>query len=734
MEKKQKIAILGGGASSLTTALQITEEPNWQEKYEITVYQMGWRLGGKGASGRNPEHANRIEEHGLHLWFGFYDNAFDLMQRVYKANNRPLNKPLATWEEAFKPYGLVVVQENVSEQWRHWPFQFPHNKETPGLGGPPVSLWSQLKAALAILHDQHLQYFDKMKQEVIEKKHDPADQQHHHGLLNHILEFFGIHGTKPDSNKIDDLMNDVESWFKKIEKEAEVLSIEVTARLIYTAMQFMNSVEEHTIFHHSILLKFIDKILQNTWNKIQFDLDKDPDTRKFWIITDFILTSIKGMVEDGVLTKGFDVINNIDYRDWLQKHGATRITLESALVQAVYIIVFGGYKYYSFEAGTALKGILKMSLQYKGALYYRMQAGMGDTIFGPIYEVLKARGVKFEFFHKVKNLKLSDDKKFVEEVEMNVQATIKDGAEYQPLFDVKGLPCWPSYPLYDQIDQGEELRSQKINLESYWTPWKDVGQKSLKYGIDYDILVQGISIGALPVIASEILASNEKWKTMVEKVTACETLAFQLWLYPDLAGLGWPYWTGDLPMTGSYIEPFDTWADMSDLIIRESWPDNAFPNNIAYMCGPINRRVDYSKWNFNDHSVPGEIYEYVKEKTKTFLNESSHHLWKNASDANGFNYDLLVDLENGSKEERFNNQWFKGNIDPSELYVLSVTDSGKYRLKTDESGYENMYITGDWINVGFNAGCVEVAVMAGKQTARAILKQDFEIKGEKDYL
>ena len=29
------------------------EQPGWQDRYEITVYQMGWRLGGKGASGRN---------------------------------------------------------------------------------------------------------------------------------------------------------------------------------------------------------------------------------------------------------------------------------------------------------------------------------------------------------------------------------------------------------------------------------------------------------------------------------------------------------------------------------------------------------------------------------------------------------------------------------------------------------------------------------------------------------
>lgn len=69
--KKEKVIILGGGLGSLVTAYEITSKPNWKEHYDITIYQLGWRLGGKGASGRNQNVFNRIEEHGLHIWFGF---------------------------------------------------------------------------------------------------------------------------------------------------------------------------------------------------------------------------------------------------------------------------------------------------------------------------------------------------------------------------------------------------------------------------------------------------------------------------------------------------------------------------------------------------------------------------------------------------------------------------------------------------------------------------------------
>src|SRR5215469_5156181 len=67
-DQSVRVAIVGGGCAALTAAFELTK-PEHNGLYEVTVYQMGWRLGGKGASGRGP--GNRIEEHGLHLWMGF---------------------------------------------------------------------------------------------------------------------------------------------------------------------------------------------------------------------------------------------------------------------------------------------------------------------------------------------------------------------------------------------------------------------------------------------------------------------------------------------------------------------------------------------------------------------------------------------------------------------------------------------------------------------------------------
>jgi hypothetical protein len=43
----QKIAILGGGIGALAIAAELTNDPNRQKNSDITIYQMGWRLGAR---------------------------------------------------------------------------------------------------------------------------------------------------------------------------------------------------------------------------------------------------------------------------------------------------------------------------------------------------------------------------------------------------------------------------------------------------------------------------------------------------------------------------------------------------------------------------------------------------------------------------------------------------------------------------------------------------------------
>ena len=122
----KKVVVVGGGVSGMVAAMALTE-PELAGKFDVTVYQMGWRLGGKGASGRSTTEASRIEEHGLHIWFGFYDNAFTWMGRCYQ-ELAMLDLAMKQFEEASKEivtmdamkkeivYNLGLVYEQMGEK------------------------------------------------------------------------------------------------------------------------------------------------------------------------------------------------------------------------------------------------------------------------------------------------------------------------------------------------------------------------------------------------------------------------------------------------------------------------------------------------------------------------------------------------------------------------------------------------------------------------------------------
>ena len=130
-EQPIKVAIVGGGCAAMAAAFELTR-PEHEGKCQVTVYQMGWRLGGKGASGRGPN--GRIEEHGLHVWLGYYENAFRLLRECYEelATN-PKGRSFGTWRDAFFPDPHVGVSEkSTSGAWAHLTVDFPPAAGEPG--------------------------------------------------------------------------------------------------------------------------------------------------------------------------------------------------------------------------------------------------------------------------------------------------------------------------------------------------------------------------------------------------------------------------------------------------------------------------------------------------------------------------------------------------------------------------------------------------------------------------
>ena len=714
MSNRQKIAVIGGGMSALSTIYNITQRENRRDKYDITIYQMGWRIGGKGASGRNMEVGARIEEHGLHIWFGFYNNAFNLIKKVYREYTATgdNHSPFKSWHEAFKPQSYIPLFEHYNKEWTHWGLDFPTNNAEPGGMEELLPFHEYIQEALKWIW-KALEGSDFSK---------TTSSQEKPGCLGAILGLAA----------------------KETEKVAEHFLASHGIQILEEAMAIIEK-HEHKIGDskhpaHTELKGVLDRF--SHWQKkivAHYLFTHDPTLRHLFIVIDLTITSIRGILADHIFENGLDSINNIEYMDWLRSHGAAEATINSTLITALYDVGFayinGDLSQRSYEAGSALRIIFRLGLTYHGAFMWKMQAGMGDTIFTPIYKVFsqyepteELGGITFKFFHKMTNLELSADKTSIAKIHFDVQAAVKDGQPYDPLVIVNDIPCWPNQPLYEQLVDGEALRP--YNLESHWTAWTGVPM-TLEAGRDYDLVLLGTPIATLPYLCSELIAAAPSWQTMLEKVQTTQTQAYQLWLTPTLAQMGW---TEPSPISTSYVEPVDTWADMAQLIIREDWPEGTTVGDIAYFCGVLQDAKEIPPPSV--HSFPATQKLRVFDSLKNYTDNNIAPLWPDATDPtnpNGLNYDLLVDQNNGIGEQRLNTQFWRANIDPSERYTLTNVGSSAYRLDTDQTDtFTNLYIVGDWIQNNFNYGCIECCAMSGILAARAITGVAIPISGEKE--
>src|SRR4029453_17347453 len=103
-----------------------------------------------------------------------------------------------------------------------------------------------------------------------------------------------------------------------------------------------------------------------------------------------------------------------------------------------------------------------------------------------------------------------------------------------PLEDVEGLPCWPAEPRWTQVRDADRVRG--TNLESFWAPSADAATLTLAAGRDFDRVIFGISLGAVPYLCRELIDASDRWRAMTEHVGTVPTQAFQVWLTPPRGG------------------------------------------------------------------------------------------------------------------------------------------------------------------------------------------------------
>ncbi|MDC0667903.1 FAD-dependent oxidoreductase [Nannocystis radixulma] len=698
-----RISVIGGGCAAMTTAFELTR-PEHRGRYDVTVYQQGFRLGGKGASGRGA--ADRIEEHGLHLWMGFYENAFRLMRECYAELRRdPGRCPIATVEDAFKPAPLVGVTDRVpGGAWDPWVAFFPPQRGMPGdllAERNPFTIGGYLTKAVSLVSE--LLRSASAGRTAPQRSHDAAPPTSAmppgdvFGLLERLLGYGRLATTAAVFEALD---------------------------LLRAALQFVFASPARDSAQGT-LLRLLDALGEVARRELDALVGGDLGLRRVWEVVELVLCIVRGSLRHGLVfhPNGFDAINDYEWSDWLRDNGASARSLDSGFVRALYDLAFayqdGDVQRPSLAAGVALRGALRMFFTYRGSLFFRMQAGMGDIVFAPLYEVLKQRGVRFEFFHRLKNIRLSPPDAgaaHVTALEFDVQAETVDGREYAPLVDVHGLPCWPARPDYHQLVDGERLEREAWAFESHWET-RRAGEKTALVGRDFDLVVLGTSIGAIPHVARELVERAPAWRAMVENVKSVATQAFQVWLKSSAAELGWDR-PAPVNLSG-FVEPFDTWADMTHLERMESFREPV--RSIAYFCSVL---PDVAP---ADAQLPAVAHAHVRDNAVGFLERDIGWLWPAAvRRPGGFRWELLVDPadQGGAPRShgpaRFDSQFWTANVNPSDRYVLSQPGTIRHRLSPLDMTFDNLTITGDWTRTGLDTGCVESAVMSGLLAAHAI--------------
>ena len=126
-----RVAILGGGMAGLSAAWRLSEPDSGAS--EVTVYQRGWRLGGKGASSGGSTDGSRSTACTC-------GSATTTTRSVFcgtctASSTGPVRipaAPSARWEDGFFPASLIGLGSEEAGGWADWLAWFPENDQLPG--------------------------------------------------------------------------------------------------------------------------------------------------------------------------------------------------------------------------------------------------------------------------------------------------------------------------------------------------------------------------------------------------------------------------------------------------------------------------------------------------------------------------------------------------------------------------------------------------------------------------
>ena len=715
--RRTKVVVVGGGPGGLSTAYHLTAASNPRAaELDVSVYQMGWRLGGKGATGRDPGN-DRILEHGIHGFAGFYWNATEMLKGAYEVlhpgavpnlSELPGRLPRCIEEALLPSDSIVITNYYAGRQCQKTLVLLPGNGPHPWEGVPDLAA-EHVVGAIA-------QYAMALVQALIETNEKK-------GWFARLL----LWGPERIERKL-------------VSELAEVLGRAKPGR-------------------HEHLLKGFDELLGWLTDHALRASDKWDTVRLAFNVIDYYRTIIKGLIADGLLdiekepdgtgsgvsftVKGIDSIDHLNYTEWLESHGLHPMTMASSFTHSTAYVCFSlpdgdSSRVPTMSAASFLLWELRTAFSRRNHFYW-FRLGTGETIIKPIYQALQTNGVHFEFFHKLIDMEIAADGTTVESLTFQRQARIKGSAAYQPLRPAKRAEVgevWPDEPLWDQLEQADEIRSHlrsdphlgmpTLGLESAWCAWQPNDHVVLRRGVDFDIAVVAMPPQAIAHFVPT-LAADPHIAPAVEQLKSVQTMQLQLWLNKTVEemGLQVPQTPGSVNRytSVSLPDPLNALVDFTDTMAYEGWAGADRPKSLVQLCGPLQdlglRDSDYLNADY-----PEQIWRRAAALAGQWMRTAGVALPEAQGDRpmNQLSFDfqsLWHEDDDHMGEQRLWSQYIRANIDPSELYVLAPKGSADARPQPWDV-LDNLAVAGDWVYTGINIGSFEGATMGGKLASYAV--------------
>ncbi|MBL4687157.1 MAG: NAD(P)-binding protein, partial [Nannocystaceae bacterium] len=327
--RRKRVVVLGGGPAACTAAFYLAQQP---ERYEVEMYTQGWRLGGKCAAGRAEGSSERIEEHGLHAFVGFYENVFRTVREVYET----IELPIAVGEEPYDfeggegplagafcgTLGVGLIDQHAG-QWGYFETGQRFKGRTPG--AVPTSEADELPGVGQVL----LSVIERIRIEIenMRVKTDASAalvsnrQSRESTLWQRLIAWFRrLLGLPMEVSELGRLLD-------QFTDHRQQLVSEFIGDMVARRSPVMRGLAE--------VFGALRAILKYTFAD---GIEGDRDVWFTWANLDLVLTVAVGIIESG--TVNADDLDHYDFREWLLEHGLDPRNADIAAVTAIYNALF----------------------------------------------------------------------------------------------------------------------------------------------------------------------------------------------------------------------------------------------------------------------------------------------------------------------------------------------------------------------------------------------------------